>query len=138
MMKNRFAGDILEKMKRLADGGITMNCQIVCCKGLNDGEELKRSMRDLAELYPHVASVSIVPAGITCHRNGLYPLEPFTPEECGVVIDIVDEFANKCLEKSHRHQYVFFDYIAKIESFYFYTQKKPSFFGTPANSGGGI
>lgn len=99
MMKNRFAGDILDKMRRLAEGGITMNCQIVCCKGLNDGEELKRSMAELSEFYPKVSSVSVVPAGITCHRQGLYPLEPFTPSECGEIIDIVDSFANECLEK---------------------------------------
>lgn len=99
MMKNRFAGDILEKMKRLADGGITMNCQIVCCKGLNDGSELERTMKDLAEFYPAVSSVSIVPAGITKHREGLYPLEPFTPDECGEIIDTVDRFGEKCLEK---------------------------------------
>ncbi len=99
MMKNRFAGDILDKMRRLAKGGITMNCQIVCCKGLNDGDELKRSMKELAEFYPKVSSVSIVPAGITCHRQGLYPLEPFSPVECGEIIDIVDGFANECLEK---------------------------------------
>lgn len=99
MMKNRFAGDILDKMRRLAEGGITMNCQIVCCKGLNDGDELKRSMRELAEFYPNVSSVSIVPAGITCHRAGLYPLEPFLPAECGEIIDIVDRFASECLEK---------------------------------------
>lgn len=99
MMKNRFADRILEQMHRLADGGVQMNCQIVLCKGLNDGEELLRSMRDLAAFYPAVESVSIVPAGLTCHREGLYPLETFTPEECGEIIDQVTAFGEECLAK---------------------------------------
>ncbi|MBQ8552067.1 MAG: DUF512 domain-containing protein [Clostridia bacterium] len=99
MMKNKRAGEVLDYMRRFAEAGITLNCQIVLCKGLNDGEELLRSMRDLALLHPHLSGVSIVPAGITDHRDGLYPLEPFTPEETAAVIDTVDEFAAECMKK---------------------------------------
>lgn len=99
MMKNKRAGEVLSYMRRFADAGISLNCQIVLCKGLNDGEELMRSMRDLTELYPHLLGVSIVPAGITDHRDGLYPLEPFTPEETSAVIDTVDAFAAECMKK---------------------------------------
>lgn len=99
MMKNKRAGEVLAYMKRFADAGITLNCQIVLCKGLNDGDELLRSMRDLTELVPQLIGVSIVPAGITDHRDGLYPLEPFTPEETSKVIDTVDAFATECMEK---------------------------------------
>ncbi len=99
MMKNKRAGDVLSYMKRFADAGISLNCQIVLCKGLNDGEELIRSMSDLVGLVPQLIGVSIVPAGITDYRNGLYPLEPFTPEETAKVIDTVDAFANECMEK---------------------------------------
>lgn len=99
MMKNKRSGEVLAYLKRFADAGIEMNCQIVLCKGLNDGEELMRTMRDLTALVPHLSGVSIVPAGITDHREGLYPLEPFTPEETSAVIDSVDAFAAECLEK---------------------------------------
>lgn len=99
MMKNKRAGEVLSYMKRFADAGISLNCQIVLCKGLNDGEELMLSMRDLTELMPQLVGVSIVPAGITDHRDGLYPLEPFTPDETAKVIDTVDAFASQCMEK---------------------------------------
>ena len=99
MMKNKRAGEVLSYMRRFADAGITLNCQIVLCKGINDGAELDRSMRDLVKLCPHLSGVSIVPAGITDHRDGLCRLEPFTPDETGVVIDQVDRFASECLEK---------------------------------------
>jgi len=86
-------------MRRFAKAGITMNCQIVCCPGLNDGEELMRSMRDLAELWPAVHSVSIVPVGLTKFREKLYPLTPFTMEHAAETIDMVEAFSAQCLEK---------------------------------------
>jgi len=76
MLRNKNAGECLNIMRRFADAGIKMNCQIVCCPGLNDGDELIRTMMTLTVLYPHVDSVSIVPVGITKHRDGLYPLSP--------------------------------------------------------------
>ena len=99
MMKNKRAGAVLAYLPRLAAAGIELHCQIVLCRGLNDGAELDRTMRDLAELAPAVDSVSVVPAGLTDHRDGLYPLTPFTPEECAAVIRQVDAFASECLEK---------------------------------------
>ncbi|MBQ2766024.1 MAG: DUF512 domain-containing protein [Clostridia bacterium] len=99
MMKNKRAGEVLDYMRRFAEAGISLNCQIVLCKGINDGENLMRSMRDLTGLTPNLLGVSIVPAGITDHRGGLHPLEPFTPEESAAVIDMVDEFAAQCMEK---------------------------------------
>ena len=99
MMKNRFAGRIMDQLRMLSDGGAQLNCQIVLCKGLNDGDALLKTMSDLETLYPSLESVSIVPAGMTCHREGLYPLEPFTRKEAGQVIDVVDGYAAKCREK---------------------------------------
>ena len=93
------AGESLEIRKRFAEAGITMNCQIVCCPGLNDGEQLDRSMRDLAALWPSVHSVSIVPVGLTRFREGLYPLEKFTPEHSLETIRQVTRFGDECLEK---------------------------------------
>ena len=96
MMKNKRAGEVLGYLQRLADAGIRICGQIVLCRGINDGEELARSMRDLAKLHPAVSSVSVVPAGLTRYREGLYPLEPFTPEECRAVIAQVNAFGDKC------------------------------------------
>lgn len=87
-----------ELMERLASGGIVMNCQIVCCPGLNDGEALTRSMEDLEKLYPQVKTVSIVPVGLTKHREHLYPLVPFDSDGAGETIDRVEDFAKKCFE----------------------------------------
>ena len=99
MMKNKNAGDVLKYLKRLSDAGITLNCQIVLCRGVNDGQELLYSMRQLSALYPQVESVSVVPAGMTKFRDGLFPLSPYTPEECGEIIDTVTAFGDECLEK---------------------------------------
>ena len=88
-----------ELIKRLADGGITMNCQIVCCPGLNDGEALSQTMSDLAALYPQVYSVSIVPVGLTKFRERLFPLRPFDKAEAEETIDRINAFGEQCLEK---------------------------------------
>lgn len=97
MLRNPRAGESIELMRRFAKAGIVMNCQIVCCPGLNDGAELMRTMRDLADMYPGVHSVSIVPLGVTKYREGLYPLTPFTEELAGETIDMVTAFGDECL-----------------------------------------
>ncbi len=99
MMKNRRAGEVLTYLRRLADAGIALCTQIVLCKGLNDGEELDRSMRDLLTYYPALRSCAIVPVGLTKHREGLYPLEAFSKEDCAAVIRQVERFGEECLEK---------------------------------------
>ena len=96
MMKNKRAGKVLGYLNRLAEAGIRICGQIVLCRGVNDGEELSRSMRDLAKLHPALSSVSVVPAGLTKFRDGLYPLSPFTPEECRAVIAQVNAFGDAC------------------------------------------
>ena len=92
MMKNKRSGEVLSYLGRLAEAGITLRGQIVLCRGINDGAELDRTMRDLSAYYPQMDSVSIVPAGLTGHRDGLYPLEPFTADECAAVIKQVEAF----------------------------------------------
>ena len=99
MLRNPKAGKALDIMREFAENGIVMNCQIVCCPGINDGEQLRKSMRDLSEMYPQVRSVSVVPVGLTRFREGLYPLEPFTPEHAAETIDLVTEFGEECLRK---------------------------------------
>ncbi len=88
-----------ELMKKLAAGGIEMNCQVVVCPGVNDGAALQRTMEELAELYPQVPSVSIVPVGLTMHREGLTPLVPFSKETASAAIDQVEAFGDKCIER---------------------------------------
>lgn len=95
MMNNRFAGDSLSALYRFAEAGIRIECQLVLCPGYNDGEELQRSMEDLAGLAPAVESVAAVPVGITKYREGLTPLRPFTPEECGRVIDAIEAMGDR-------------------------------------------
>ena len=99
MMKNKNAGKVMEIMRRFADAGITMNGQIVLCKNINDGKHLERSLTDLETLYPAMQSVSIVPCGLTAHRENLYHIEPFTPEDCRTVIKQIESFSSKCLKK---------------------------------------
>ena len=99
MMKNKRSGEVLRYLDKLAAAGINLCAQIVLCKGLNDGAELDRTMRDLAALHPALTSTSVVPAGLTKFRDGLYPLESFTPKECSDIIDQVVAFGDECLKK---------------------------------------
>lgn len=99
MMNNRFAGQKIDYLRQLSDAGISMNCQIVLCPGLNDGDELRRTLTDLGDLMPNVSSVAIVPVGLTKFREGLYPLTMFDKEGAGKSIDIIEEFQQMFLNK---------------------------------------
>jgi len=92
MLHNRFAGEALQKIDRLYEADIPMNGQIVLCRGVNDGAELDRSIRDLTKYIPAMQSVSVVPVGLSKYRDGLYPLEPFTPEQLGDTIDLIEKW----------------------------------------------
>ncbi len=92
MLHNRFAGDALKKVDKLYEAGIHMNGQIVLCKGVNDGEELERSIRDLTKYLPYLQSVSVVPVGLTKYRDGLYPLQAFTKEDAIQVLDTIEKW----------------------------------------------
>ena len=100
MLCHKRAGDSIAVMRRFAQAGITMNCQIVACPGINDGPALERTLGDLAEMAPAVSSVAIVPVGLTKYREGLYHLEPYTSEQAGAVIDLVEAFGRRQMEKS--------------------------------------
>lgn len=95
MLNNRFAGDALKKVDLLYEAEITMNGQIVLCKGVNDGEELERSIRDLTKYLPYLESVSVVPVGLSKYREGLYPLEPFSEEDAKEVIATIENWQKK-------------------------------------------
>ena len=99
MLKNSRAGESIEIMRRFARHNITMNCQIVSCPGVNDGAALDRTLNDLADMFPAVNSISVVPVGVTKYREGLYPLRPYTGEEAADLIDQVETFAQQHLDK---------------------------------------
>lgn len=103
MLNNRFAGDIFSKVQRLYEAGIEMNGQVVLCKGINDGEELERTIKDLTSYLPYLKSVSIVPVGLSKYRDGLYPLEPFNKEDAEKVLDIVHQWQEKLYPKYGLH-----------------------------------
>lgn len=103
MLNNRFAGEIHEKVRRLKEAGICMNGQIVLCRGVNDGQELERSIRDLTEYLPELQSVSVVPVGLTRYRDGLYPLEPFTKEDACRVLDLIHRWQEKLYREYGTH-----------------------------------
>ena len=103
MLNNRFAGEALEKAKRFYEAGITMNGQIVLCKGVNDGAELEYSIRELSGFLPYLQSVSVVPVGLTRHREGLYPLEPFTKEDAKEVLNLIHGWQERLLKEQGTH-----------------------------------
>ncbi len=100
MMGNRFAGESLSALYRFAQAGIRIECQLVLCPGYNDGEQLQKTMDDLAELAPSVESVAAVPVGITRYRQGLTPLRPFTPLEAAGVIDRMTAMGDRMLAQT--------------------------------------
>lgn len=106
MMKNRFAGSALSIMQRLARAGIKLNCQIVSCPGINDGEELLRSLTDMEALYPSVECIAVVPVGLTRYREGLYPLIPYTRETAAQTLVLIEQFGDRCV-KEHGSRIVF-------------------------------
>lgn len=103
MLTNRFAGEALKKIDRLYEAEIPMNGQIVLCKGVNDGAELERSIRDLLNYAPVMRSVSVVPVGLTKYRDGLYPLEPFTKEDSREVLRLIRSYQKQAYEQYGIH-----------------------------------
>ena len=117
MLNNRFAGRTLSYLDRLFAAEIPMNGQIVLCRGINDGEELERTIRDLTAYLPHMESVSVVPVGLTRYRDGLYPLQPFTREEAEQVIDQVERWQEKLFAEHGTH------FIHASDEFYILAQR---------------
>lgn len=103
LLHNRFAGDILDKIRKLYEAEIPMNAQVVACPGLNDGEELDRTISDLLQFAPVMGSMSVVPVGITKFRDGLFPLRTYTAEEAGKVIDQIEHWQDVAMERVGNH-----------------------------------
>ena len=103
MLHNRFAGDALKKVERFYEAGITMNGQIVLCKGVNDGKELEYSIEKLTGYLPYLQSVSVVPVGLTRYRDGLYPLTPFTKEDAKEVLKLIHSWQERLYREYGNH-----------------------------------
>lgn len=101
MLGNRFAGQVYERIKRLADAGIEMHCQIVLIPDVNNGEELKKTINDLYKLYPSVANVAVVPIGVTKYRDGLAKVKTFNQETAKSELEMVMELQNKFMEENN-------------------------------------
>lgn len=100
MLKNRFAGSILDRLKKLRDAEIEMHAQIVCIPNVNNGEELKKTISDLYELSPFVKNVAVVPIGITKYREGLAKVDIFNKETSKQEILMVKELQKKFIEET--------------------------------------
>lgn len=103
MLHNRFAGEALDKIRKLYEAEVPMNGQIVLCKGVNDGAELERTIKDLSGFLPYMESVSVVPVGISKYRDDLYPLQPITEKDAKAVLDIVERWQKKLYETHGCH-----------------------------------
>ena len=99
MMNNRFAGESLRHLYRLAQGGIKLNCQIVLCPGLNDGKALEFTLRELCQLGESLQSVACVPVGLTRYRAGLFPLVPFGRDSAKAALETIEKWGEECLAR---------------------------------------
>ena len=98
MMTNKNAGKVLEIIDRFNSAGIKINCQLVLCPGYNDGKELERTLEDLSKLE-NAECIAAVPVGLTRYRDGLAKIEPFNSDTAAQVLDIIDRYGDKCIQK---------------------------------------
>ncbi|MDR0903846.1 MAG: DUF512 domain-containing protein [Ruminococcus sp.] len=101
MMKNRFAGERIADVTRIVKAGNRVNIQLVLCKGINDGAELRFTLSELYKIGSF-GGIAAVPVGLTAHRDGLFPLEPFDRISAQAVIDTMNEFAEKFAARDGR------------------------------------
>jgi len=118
MLGNPRAARIMDQLRILTEGGIRINCQIVSCCGINDGPALRHSLRELISLGDMVESIAVVPAGLTRHRAGLYPLQPYEKASAEEVIAIVEKFAEDCSARFDRRM------VYAADEFYLMAQKE--------------
>lgn len=98
MLNNRFAGNIYERLEKLAKADITMNCQIVSVPGVNNGDELIKTVTDLFKLYPSIQNVAVVPVGITKYRRGLAELQKYDKESARQELQRVAELQKEFIK----------------------------------------
>lgn len=118
MLNNRFAGNVFERMKKLAAAGITMNAQIVSVPGINNGDELKRTITDLYTLYPSVSDLAVVPIGITKFRDNLKHVNTYTKEESAKEIESVKKLQEKYVKETGK------PFVRLSDEFYLVAEKE--------------
>ena len=118
MINNKRAGEILNILKKFSKAKIEVNCQIVLVPGVNDGEELRRTLNDLSKLCPSVKSVAVVPVGITKYREGLPDIQVYNDNNANELLDLVDEMQNEFLKKLNTR------FVFASDEFYAITGKK--------------
>jgi len=97
LLCNRFAGPVLEQLRRFTEAGLDVNCQLVICPDHNDEEILERSLADLVALGPKIHSIAVIPLGMTSHREGLTPLRPVEKKDAEAMIELCDRYGAQCL-----------------------------------------
>lgn len=118
MTNNRFAGNVYDRIKRMAEAGININCQVVLCPGVNDGEELKRTIEDLYKLYPRVENLAVVPVGVTKFREGLFKLDLYNKTAAEDQLDIVNRLQEKFIKEIEK------PFVRLSDEFYVVAQKE--------------
>ncbi|MCD7975226.1 MAG: DUF512 domain-containing protein [Phascolarctobacterium sp.] len=118
MMGSSAAEGLMEKLVRLADAGIRIHTQVVCCPGYNEGNVLEKTFKDLYALNPKILTMAVVPVGLTKNRKRLFPLRTFTKEEAGAIVDIVTEWQKKCRKDTGR------SFVHLGDEFYLLADKK--------------
>lgn len=117
MLNNKNAGEIISRIKKLTEGGISLNCQIVLCPGINDGNELLRTLRELFQFYPYISNVAVVPIGITKYRESLYKIESYNKESSLEVIKLVEKLQNEFIKKVNE------PFVRLADEFYIMAEK---------------
>lgn len=117
MLKNRFAGGLIDYMDRLFQANLQMNGQIVLCKDINDKLELEYSLEKMMQYLPFLQSVSVVPVGLSKHREHLAKLEPFTKEDAVNVIELIELYQQKAMDQFDTH------FIHAADEFYFLAEQ---------------
>ena len=97
MLRNRNAGTLIDRLKKLRENGLEFHCQVVLCPGVNDGRVLTRTIEDLAALWPASRSLAIVPVGLTKHREGLAPLKGFDAQSARQLLDEIRPYQKRYL-----------------------------------------
>ncbi|HHY77254.1 MAG TPA: DUF512 domain-containing protein [Clostridiales bacterium] len=100
MLNNKKADKLLDYMERLKRGNIEMKGQIVLCPGINDGENLDKTIHDLFAFYPQLNCIAVVPVGLTKYRERLYPLKQYDKKMAADVIDQVEAIQEYYLKKA--------------------------------------
>lgn len=91
--------DILERIGFLARNGINLHCQIVLCPGINDEEHLEKTVFDIAQFFPSVSSVAVVPVGLTRYRKNLPPLKTVNRECALHNIELIENWQRALIQK---------------------------------------